>query len=777
VVKKSNADVLRTIDQVKETVAQFQKKAGDALRVDYIDDFSVGTRSILKIVIANALLGMILVVATLLVFLNFRTAFWTAMGIPLALCLALFVMVLSDLSLNGNSLLGMVIVLGMLVDDAIVVAESIYRYRLEGLSAYEAAKKGLKVVVAPVFVTVTTTIIAFAPLFFLPGIPGKFVLPIPLVITYALLASLFEAYFILPNHLTGHTLQKATPDASEKLADRKWFKNLQAGYLRLLNLALHHRVILIGIFIALFVGSLFYAAVKMKFVLFPQTTIETSTWYLEAQRDTSLEKMDGLTRQLEAILARQPQNAILSYSTRIGRGRWDMPENENVATLVVNYPPAAEQKYDPGKIVAELEKILNHMPEMQEWRHEVARGGPPVGGDVEIDFIGNDNQRRSELVKKVAQFLRGLEGVTDVESSEKAGKPEMALEFDFRRLARYGLNAADVGLAVRTALEGTIVSRTYTPEERIDYRVLLQKKDRESLDTIKRLYVYNAQRVLVPITHVVRFKERTTMVKIEHLNGDRFTKITANLDKKKITPLEAVGRLNAYLPGIMREYPGFRFQLGGEAKESQAFFTEVAVAFVIAVLAIYFILSLLFNSFLQPFIVMITIPFGIVGVIWTFAIHGLEFSFLTLIGIVGLSGIVVNDSLIMVDYINRLVREKGCRNFQDYLDAAMQGAKTRLRPIILTTLTTAAGVMPTAYGLGGYIESLAPMVLAIGWGITFASTLTLFLVPGLYVLEVQFEMLLTRLIPALPLKTQCAMPLSLLENNARPLVRKRKQHK
>lgn len=763
VLKKTKADVLRTVDQVKAAVEAYKKEVGDKVKIEYVNDFSKSTRSILDIVVTNALLGMILVVATLLVFLNFRTALWTAMGIPLVLFITLYVMVLSDISLNGNSLLGMVIVLGMLVDDAIVVAESIYRYRLAGLAGLEAAKRGLQDVVLPVFITVFTTILAFAPLYFLPGIAGKFVLPIPLVITFALVASLFESYFILPNHLTAHA-----KEVSRKLPqEKKWFPALQRGYLKLLNRALHHRVLLIALFILAFAGSIVFALANIKFVMFPQRSIEQGTFYVEARRETSLMQMNRYMEKIEAILKAQPEDAVDSFTTQIAQGRWDVPEGENYATLRLNFPPAAEQKHDPRKIIDAIEKALKANPAIVKYRFEKAQAGPPVGGDVEINIIGNDNNRRREIVEKTKAYLTSLPGMQSIESSDKPGKPEVALQFNFEKLARYGLSAFDVGLAVRTALEGTVVSRTYTPEERVDYRVLLKKEDRQKLGTIKKLVVTNAQHNLVPITNVVTLKEKETVAKLDHLNGDRVTKISTILDKQTITPLEVTAKVKAFLPQVLAAYPDFRFEIGGEAKSSQEFIVNIAIAFVVALLAIYFTLSLLFNSFIQPFIVMITIPFAIVGVIWTLYLHGDVFSFLTLIGVVGLSGVVVNDSLIMVDYINRLIREKGCHSLEAYISAVVEGAGVRLRPIILTTVTTAVGVMPTAYGLGGYVESIAPMVLVIGWGILFASTLTLFLLPGLYVLEVEMEHKLAGWFPWLPLKTQCEMPMRLVQELGR----------
>jgi multidrug efflux pump subunit AcrB len=770
VYKKSNADIIRTIDQVKIEVEKFKKEVGDKIEIHYINDNSEGTRTMLQIVINNALIGMILVLAMLLIFLNFKTAMWTALGIPLALCCTLFLMVLFDMSINNNSLLGVVIVLGMLVDDAIVVAESIYRHRLEGYSAMEAAKKGLRVVTLPVLVTVITTVLAFMPLVFLPGIMGKFAMVIPLVIIYTLVGSLFECYFILPNHLisgeirkpshsvnsTGET-QASQNEIDAKLGERTWFVKLQKKYVYWLEKALQRRGVLIGTFILLFFGTIMFAILFMKFELFPQTTIEEVSFYLEAEKGTPLFKTAELTKKLEDVLKSQPENAVSSYSTRIARGAYDVPRNENYATLTIYFPPASLQTTDPNVVIGKIHQAIITIPEIKKITKRIGRRGPPIGGDLVVNIIGNDNKLRTELVQKTMDFLNGINGAYDIESSEVSGKPELAMRFDYEKLARYGLTASSVGRTVRTALEGTIVSRSYTPEERIDYRVLLQKKYRQKQDTLKKLYVTNSTRNLVPITEVVDISENETIAQVRHYNGDRVTEVSANLNKKKITPLEVNRELIPFMKKLTKDTPGFYYELGGEAKETQEFMWDITVAFIIALIAIYFILSLLFDSFIQPFMVMFTIPFGLVGVVWTFYVHGLSFSFLTLIGLVGLSGIVVNDSLIMVDYINTLVKERGCKTLEDYRAVVVEGARTRLRPIIITTLTTAAGVMPTAYGFGGYVEALAPMVLAIGWGIMFASTLTLFLLPGLYLSEVNLEMRLSKRFSKIPVKTGRAM--------------------
>ncbi|MBW2366083.1 MAG: efflux RND transporter permease subunit [Deltaproteobacteria bacterium] len=372
----------------------------------------------------------------------------------------------------------------------------------------------------PVLVTVITTILAFGPLIFLPGIMGKFAVVIPLVIIYTLLGSLVECYFILPNHLISHAIRKETniegndgkiitapEEVKEKLGERKWFVKLQEKYISRLEIALDHRFILIGIFVFLFIATITVALVFMKFELFPQTTIEQVSFYFEAEKGTPLFKTEKLTRKIEKILLNQPDGVVDSFSTKIARGMYDVPRSENFATLTVFFPPAALQIKDPGGVIDEIKKAALYMPEIKKTSVRIGRRGPPLGADIEINIIGNENKKRGELVEKTVGFLKEISGTYDVESSEVSGKPELVMNFDYEKLARYGLTAASVGMTVRTALEGTIVSRSYTPDERIDYRVLLQKKYRQEEETLKKLYVTNSSRNLVPITDVVKISE------------------------------------------------------------------------------------------------------------------------------------------------------------------------------------------------------------------------------------------------------------------------------
>lgn len=757
VLKKSGADAIRAVDQVRRETDAFAREAGDRLEVAYINDASKPTRSTLGILVQDATLGTLLVIALLLIYLDWRTALWTALGIPLALGAALFIMVLGGLSLNNNSLVGLVIVLGLLVDDSIVLAESIYTQRLRGATPAQAAKAGLRAIALPVLATVATTAVAFLPFVMVPGILGKFIRPIPIVILLALLGSVFESFFILPNHLSGH--ERSGEGMKKALQDRPWFPPVREAYGRLLAVAVRHRGWGLLAFAILFVLTLSYAFTRMKFEVFPQQSLELMVFYLEAQRGTPLERMDAITRQAEAVILAQPAGSVDSFTTQIARGRNELPENENLATLTLYFPPAAEQKVkDPRAIVAEVRRALDAIPELTGVVQEEAKYGAPSYTDIEVRLLGNDNAARARLTAETEAFLGSFTEARDLENSAKPGKPELVLTFDHERLARYGLNEAEVGLAVRTALEGTVVTRSYTPEERIDTRVLLQRRFREDPATLERMYVTNQQRALVPIRSVVEVARRDTVARIDHFDGDRVTRVFANLDRKRLTPVQMNAKLREFFRQAMPRYPGLRYELGGGAQQSAEAFRDVGVAFLLALGLIYFILVLQFDSFLQPLLIMTAIPFGILGVVLTFAVHGLTFSLLAFVGMVGLSGVVVNDSIILVDRINERAREKGCHSFEDYEQAALLGAKDRLRAIMTTATTTVVGVLPTAYGLGGYVEQIAPMVLGIGWGLIVAATLTLFLMPGLYLFEVQAEMKLAEWFPWLPFKTQCENP-------------------
>jgi multidrug efflux pump subunit AcrB len=373
----------------------------------------------------------------------------------------------------------------------------------------------------------------------------------------------------------------------------------------------------------------------------------------------------------------------------------------------------------------------------------VDNGGPPTGSPVEIRVIGSDDNIRTRLIDDVVGFLNTIEGVKDVDRTDKGGKEEITISLNHERLARYGVTVADVAQNVRIAYDGEVVTSVRYGEDDVDFRVILAPEYRQQLQYVKQLRIPNQRGELIALDEVASLNIITSPTEILHHEGERVVTITGDVLQEKITPVEVMSAVQQRFD-VYKAYPGMRIDIGGEAEESRKAMFDLYITFGIAALGVYFLLMLLFNSATQPLMVIIAIPFGICGVIVTFALHGQPFSFLSMLGVIGMAGVVVNDSLVLVDHLNTLKRtanvpvlsgvEGSFANTRELFQLVATGTANRLRPVLLTTFTTVAGLLPLAYGLGGQDMYMSPMALALGYGLLFATPLTLVLVPSFYVI-------------------------------------------
>jgi multidrug efflux pump subunit AcrB len=411
-------------------------------------------------------------------------------------------------------------------------------------------------------------------------------------------------------------------------------------------------------------------------------------------------------------------------------GDFSPGENENWAILSVNLTPFAERARIADEIVDQLRDGTDRLEGFDKIVYYIDAGGPPVGRPITFRVVGDDDEVRAALADSVVAFFASFNGVKDIDRDDKPGKDQVEIKIDYDKLARVGLTVADIAANVRFAYDGEIVTDVRYGDEDVDFRVQLQERARRDPAFLRELLVPNRQGRMIAIKDVARLETGPGPSNFYHFDGDRAITVTADVEKGVTTPLKATESALAHFD-LNADWPGMEFVIGGEAEETQDSMASLARAFLVAVIGIYFVLILLFNSFTQPFLVMVAIPFGIMGVIVAFAFHGDDLGFLAMMGVVGLSGIVVNDSLVLVNHVNRLRRARPDASIKDLVS---QGASDRLRAVLLTTVTTVVGVLPLAYGIGGSDPFIAPMALALGWGILFASPLTLGLVPCLYVI-------------------------------------------
>lgn len=725
VFMNEEADVVRTCNAIKKLVEKEKERLPQKLDMVYSYDTSVFVDNGFKIVLNNGWIGLVLVLLLLPVFLNFRTAFWVAMGIPVAFLGTIFLLPKFDGFLDTITLSGMILVIGIIVDDAIIIAENITKHRESGDEPLDAAVNGINEVIKPVVTTVLTTFLVFAPMFFMPGVFGKFIIPIPLAISLALFLSLGEAAIALPAHLV-----KGMRKRSAKSKRLKWFRIIRDKYHHVVYRLLKFRYILVVIFILLLVGALWYAGTYMDFILFPSNTAEQFYILIELPTGTPLRYTSEKIKEIEMIVDALPEGELASFVTRIGTNVFLNAESENYAALRVDLTPYTERERNADEIVNALREITNQFKGFELINYMIESGGPPVGKPVSLRLSGVNDMMRKQLTDSVVAFLSTIDGVKDINRDDKSGKDQVEIKINYDMLSRLGLTVADVAQNVRIAYDGEVITSVRYGDEDVDFRVLVQEEARKKLSYLRELLIPNRSGRLIPLKQVATLKSGPGPADFRHYNGDRTTTVEAEVEQDKVTPLEVTDAIQAHFD-IDSDWPGMELELTGEVFATQESMAGLMRTMLIAVLGIYFILVLLFNSMTQPFLVMAAIPFGIIGVIITFAFHGVAFSFMGMMGIIGLSGVVVNDSLVLVSFINN---KKEARPDVNIKRLVAEGTADRLRAIIMTTLTTVAALLPLAYGIGGTSTVMAPMALALGWGLVFATPLTLVLVPCLYVI-------------------------------------------
>ncbi|MCG8572273.1 MAG: efflux RND transporter permease subunit [Spirochaetes bacterium] len=740
VIKKGEADIIVTTDNIKA----FLNKANipEGISITKIMDDSLSIKTLLRIVMNNAIIGFLMVFVLILIFLKDpKTSLWTAFGIPISLLITFTCMRLMDISMNMISLGALAMLLGIIVDDSIVVSESIYKYRAKGFKPIEAAYLGVKDVAAPVLVSILTTIVAFIPLYLIKGMMGKFIVIFPTIVIIALLASLFESLFFLPAHLIHSNKKKKGKDGKEKKLEPKWFKVVEKGYKKFLTIVLKFRYLVLALFIGFFIFTISLSSETIRnFVLIEDDSSDAISLKLEALEGSNLDKTSEYISLVESVLQEEIKpEELLSIKSTIGHHndnpRVEEGKHTNWAIIRVNLVPRANRQRDTFEITRELRKKINSdkIPVFTKIEIEEVYMAPDPGKPVNVKLIGNNDKKVKTLGYKIKDYLYTIDGITNIEDSSETVRKEWKIHFDYYKMAQLGIDVDTVAQTVRTAFEGTKATSLQYTDKDLDFRVQLVSKNgtakEKNQDYLLNLLVPNKTGRLLKLKDVASLSLVESEFSIEHEDGDRTFTITADLNTNDLTSMQILQMVQKEFGEEIDQHSDIFLDFGGEAMESQESLRDLGLAFLVAILLIYFILILLFNDLSQPFLIMLAIPFGIVGALLAFVAHSMPLSFMGIIGIIGLCGVVVNDCVVMVSFINKQMKNTDLSTFKT---AIVDGAKERLRPVILTTITTVAGLLPTAYGIGGKSPMITPIAIAIAYGLLFATLLTLIFIPSIY---------------------------------------------
>ncbi len=741
--KHELADELHTARWLREFVARERESLPPGVELKVVNDISRLTVNALEILSGNAIIGLVLVLLLLCYFLNVRYALWVAIGIPFAICLSFMVLAGINVTMNVMTLTAIILLLGILVDDAVVVSENVQRLRELGLDPREASVRGTQQVAKPVIFSALTTILAFFPLLFMSGEWGGFMVDFVLTIIVLLSASLFESQCILPSHLAAI---KRLPHFDADMA----FRRLQHNYRKLMEQLLRRRYWSLAGMVLGFVLALVFGALTIKFHLYPDVDIDTVVVKLELPAGSSFEQTREQVVALETQLREQlPLEDVLNIVAQIGHHDADMygftdGRNEAWAVIAIYLKPVNYRDSNTFEVVEHLRQWAAKKAGFQSLVVEALTDAPMLGKPIEVEIIGNGEQRFA-IADTLVQWLQQQPEVTTVWSSYSPGKDIIDMALRHEQLAARGLTVQDVVEGVRFAVDGLLIEEMQTVEERVRFRLQLPPDLAGKLSTLENLSLVNAQGQGIYLKSVADFHLRPGESDIKHYLGKRTITVFGEIDRDAIGVAEINQRIRDYIDtqNWRVEHKDFRFWLGGEYEMQQQQMGNLGTAFMFCVLGIFASLIVLFNSVSQPLLIMLCIPFGIIGVILGFGLQGISMGAMALTGIIGLVGVLVNDSLVLLYRLNQQRIEKG--EFLDCVEIAELAAQ-RFRPILITSITTVAGLLPTAYGILGENSYLTPMVMAMAWGVMFGSPVSLVLLPCLYAADQDARSSLGRLL-------------------------------
>ena len=738
VSKERQGDSIEVARRVRTLVEELRGRLPGTVEIGLYNDFSIFIRNRLNTLRWSGIIGLIIVLTFLWAFVRTRIALLTALGIPFAMLGAMALMSANGMSLNMVSVFGLILVLGLLVDDAVIVTENVYRYVEEGMDSQQAAMKGTAEVAWPVLATVVTTVAAFVPLLMLPGTMGVFMSHIPVVVSFALLASLLEVLLILPSHLS----DIITPAYAQRVRRREqpWLLWARSQYSKLLAMALKWRYLATTLLLCVTVLLGATAYYRIPFVLFRQFESPQFFVNFETSPTSTIEDTLEVAKQAEQVVLHLPPRELKSLATNVGVIVLDVHRAEsgaNLGQLMVELEE--DRKRSVNDVIAELRAGIEKIPgitKVQFLKLQAGPGGPPI----EARIAGNEIQVLRELSGEVKAFLQGIPGVRDVRDDFTEGKEE--LQITLRPEARaLGLDLGQIARQIQQGFLGVEASTIQRRDEDVPIVIRFPQAVRESLETVEQMKLTLPSGRRVFLRDIAHIEAAVGPSKIRRDDQKRAISVLADVDTQQANVFQVAERLKQKFSDVGSRFPGYRVVVKGERQEFEESVASLPQISIIALLLIYFILGSLFKSFIQPLIVMAAIPFALDGVVIGHLIMKEPLSFLSMMGLIALAGVVVNDSLILVDFINRAQKEGTPRD-----KAILASGMARFRPVLLTTVTTVGGLIPLAFFATGQAKFLSPMAISVVWGLSFATILTLILIPCLYAMLDDLAAVLKRLV-------------------------------
>ena len=736
-----SADTLKTMEIMQSYVAQARKELPQTLQLKVYDVSGKFVEQRLGILVKNGLQGLVLVLLALFVFLNTRVAFWTAAGIPIAMFATLGVMWATGQSINMVSMFGLIMMLGIIVDDAIVVGEHTAYLEERGVPRQEAAERGALRMFAPVTAATLTTAAAFLPIFFIGDRMGDIMRGIPLVVLAALAASLIECFLILPGHLSHGRNSSRQPSRVRRAIDGgfNWFRD--RPFRQIVTVGYRWRYTTVAVMIGgLLIAMGAITGGRVKFVFFPRLESENaiasvyfSPGVPEDRRIAAVTEIENALYRAEAKLlsdagekakagkpAAEPEKQLVESSFGI-LGQAGRATGNNLAEINAQLTPSEVRKTRTREVLKAWREAMPEVPGVERVAVFGRRAGPP-GRDVDVRLQNGPIDVLKKAAEELKTRLTGFAGTSAIEDDLPYGKQELVFTLTPRGTA-LGFTGASIGRQVRNAFEGSIATRFARGDEEITVRVM-RTQEGDGLAALQDVHLRTTDGIRVPLTDVVTITERQTFSVIQRREGVRTVAVTADLDNDVTTTLEVVQQLEREVMPALAEKYGITYLYSGREEERGKAFKDLQSGALLAVALIYIILGWVFASYFKPLAVMLIIPFGFLGAVIGHYVMGYNLTLPSMIGLLGLSGILVNDSIVLV---SRLIERQ---KLGETLEAASIGAACdRLRAVLLTSLTTIGGLTPLMFETSRQAQFLIPLAITIVFGLASATTIVLLLVP------------------------------------------------
>ena len=729
-------------DAVRAAMAEIERDLPPGVNWVINYDRSDIYRQRLELLLKNAFYGLTLVVLLLGLFLEFRLAFWVTMGIPISFLGCFLFLPMFDVTINMISMFAFIVALGIVVDDAIVVGENIFEYRQQGMSSIQAAISGARDVLLPVTFSILTNIVAFMPLCFIPGVMGKIWRVIPFVVITVFSISWIEALLILPCHLA-HGKRRSGRLGLLGTLEHHFSRGLQwvikRLYMPFLDVCIRSRLVTVVVSLAILIVILGYVfSGRIGIILMPRVESDISFVTATLPYGSPVSKAEEIARQL---LAGAEQTAEAHGGEKLVEGIFTLID-ENVVEVSVYLTDPDIRPISTTELTQLWRQEVGAIPGLESLRFESDRGGPGRGAALTVELSHRDIDVLDKASETLATMLEDFSNVKDIDDGYTPGKRQLdySLTDEGHSL---GLTQQALARQLRNAFYGAEAVRQQRGRNEVRVKVRLPREQRVRQYDLQELLIRTPRGTDVPLAQIAEVKPGRAYTTINRRNGRRTVTVTANVEPMSQTSQVQATLESEVLPDLARRFPGLAYGWEGRQQDMMESTTSLFNGLFLALFAIYALLAVPFRSYYQPIIVMIAIPFGIVGAVLGHIIMGYALSLMSMMGIVALCGVVVNDSLVLIDYANRQ-RRIGA----PALEAIHQAGGRRFRPILMTTLTTFGGLAPMIFETSRQARFMIPMAISLGFGILFATSITLVIVPCLYLMAEDVGKFLRWLFPA-----------------------------